>query len=117
MSSVKIKIYKAIFEEARESYPGKKRGFKYEWQNFLKKYKSINDRKDLIFNITDAVDKYKRYIIWQRQENNFDLRPCSFSVYINQYRYQEEYTDMEQALAEIPPKTDMGNWRERQLNE
>lgn len=28
------------FEEARKLYPGKKRGFEFEWKNFEKKYRS-----------------------------------------------------------------------------
>ncbi len=29
---------KYLFEKARKLYPGRKRGFEYEWENFRKKY-------------------------------------------------------------------------------
>ena len=112
-----IRIYKAVFEEARKSFPGKKRGFKVEWSNFLKKYKSKNARVDFIMNVTQAIRNYERYLEFEKTVNNFNLRPCSFSVYVNQGRYSEEYTEMEKHYEQQnKPVSSAANWREQELN-
>ncbi len=40
---------KYLFEQARKLYPGKKRGFDFEWDNFYKKYRTkINEITPLL---------------------------------------------------------------------
>lgn len=83
------------FEQARLSFPGKKRGFKTEWDNFIKKYRK--EANEVIPILSKAIETYKKYVNYERTKNNFNLSYCAFSVWINQRRWEEEYPELENA--------------------
>ncbi|KKM75828.1 hypothetical protein LCGC14_1386380 [marine sediment metagenome] len=64
---------KYLFEEARKLYPGRKRGFQPEWDDFVKKHKRRID--DICPLLTPAIEKQiayrERTKEWCAQWKNF----------------------------------------------
>lgn len=94
------------FEEARKLFPGKKRGFKTEWDNFVKKNK---DYKEVIEKLLPAIQYYINYLNWQHTINEFAQRPCAFAVWTNQRRWEEEYPDYDTYLKEKKSRSPIYN--------
>lgn len=94
MEDLKLKYLKEQFDIARKSYPGVRRGLQTEWDNFFKKNK--NDYYDIIPLLQNAIHEYIQYIDFRRENGFKDLQYCSFSVWINQRRWELEYPELSQ---------------------
>lgn len=79
---------KYLFEEARKLYPGKKRGFQYEWDNFQKKHKKKAD--DIASLLKPAIEAQIAYREDCAKRNEWCAPWKNFQTWINGGWWTEE---------------------------
>ncbi|MCM1166404.1 MAG: DUF6291 domain-containing protein [Ruminococcus sp.] len=91
------------FEEFRAAYPGRKRGFKTEWENFKKKNpKTYRDIVPLLF------PALQRLIAWNERATaagQFVANFKNLSTWLNQQCWTEEFPELNETSTATQPIT------------
>jgi hypothetical protein len=92
----------SIFDLARKSYPGSKRGCGVEFENFRHHHKNW---KDIIPILCSKIDYQKKVYSWLRNTNRFVPPWQNFQTWLNQSSWEREFPDYDSAQNAIKRTT------------
>ncbi len=104
---------KSIFEDARKSYPGNKNGSEREWANFYAKNK--NGAAEIVLKIGPAIEAEKRFKASQKAKGEFVPQWANFQTWINQERWEQEFSTGTPAVFELPSEASKRRFNEAHI--
>ena len=94
-----------MFEDFRVAYKGRKRSFKLEFENFVKKNK---EWREIVPKLMPALVKMEEWRIAAKKAGKFVPEYAMLQTWINQSRWEVEYEDIQ--VEETPVGVSKGEY-------
>lgn len=96
-----------MFEDFRVAYKGKKRGFKIEFENFVKKNK---EWREIVPKLMPALVKMEEWRVAAKKAGKFVPEYAMLQTWINQSRWEVEYEDLQAEQKQEAVEEDKGEY-------